>query len=249
MKFIRSLLLLFLLKVVLHAPPAFAATEWLTDLAKAQAKSQSGGKFVLIHLSGSYWCGWCMKLRKDVFVKPEFESYAKSNLVLVRIDFPRRTKQSTELAMNNRMLAQQFQVQGYPTLVLLDSIGSRLGTVSYGHGGAKQFISDVEKVIRPRPDLVPKVPASRSLDTRRAGNSSVRSPVATAELTLRRITGSKQRRQALINDRTLSVGETATVKVRTGRVKVRCLEIREKSAVVSVDGERGQRELTLGAGT
>jgi thiol-disulfide isomerase/thioredoxin len=200
---------------------------------------------VFIHFSGSDWCGWCIKLRKEVFSKPEFESYAKSNLVLVRIDFPRRTNQPPAIQKSNQKLAEQFQVQGYPTMVLLDSKGEKLGAVSYGHGGARQFVADVDKIARPPPEISPRLPAKRAAETRRVGKESGRVESPEAGLTLRRITGSKHRRQVVINDRTFSVGQTATVKVATGKVKVRCLEIREKSVVVSVDGETERRELTL----
>src|SRR5882762_3146601 len=74
-----------------------AAAAWLADLPKAQAQAKAQGKFVLIHFSGSDWCGWCLKLHKEVFLKPEFEAYAKSNLVLVEIDFPKRKPQAPVL--------------------------------------------------------------------------------------------------------------------------------------------------------
>jgi protein disulfide-isomerase len=248
MKFIRLPFVPLLLACALLQTNARAAVEWLTELPRAQAQARTEGKTVFIHFSGSDWCGWCIKLRKEVFLKPEFESYAKSNLVLVRIDFPRRTNQPPAIQRSNQKLAEQFQVQGYPTLVLLDSQGTNLGTVSYGHGGAKQFLADVDKIIRPPLELAPRLPAKRAAETRRASKDAGKPESPGAELTLRRITGSKHRRQVVINDRTFTVGQTATVKVATGRVKVRCVEIREKSVVVSVDGEAERRELTLGPG-
>lgn len=246
MKFIRLFsFLLLLAALALASFPAVAAVDWLTDLPKAQAQARAEGKHVFIHFSGSDWCGWCIKLRKEVFTKPDFEAYSKSNLVLVRIDFPRRTNQPPAIQKSNQKLAEQFQVQGYPTLLLLDAQGARLGTVNYGHGGAKQFVADVEKVLRPAQELAPRLPARRLAEPRRTAPANVKATTPTVELKLQRITGSKQRRKVVINDRTLVTGETATIKVPTGRVKVRCLEIREKSVVVSVDGEPERRELTL----
>lgn len=67
---------------------------WLTDAAKAQAQAKAEKKLVLLDFTGSDWCGWCIKLNKEVFSKPEFAEYAKKNLVLVEVDFPRRKKLS-----------------------------------------------------------------------------------------------------------------------------------------------------------
>ena len=141
---------------------AHGAGAWFEDLPKAQTQAKAEGKSVLIHFSGSDWCGWCMKLRKEVFFKPEFEAYARSNLVLVGIDFPKRKPQPAAVQKANQKLAEQFQVQGYPTLILLDSQGAQLGRVSYGQGGVRTFLADVEKLIRPPPEAQPaKTPAKR----------------------------------------------------------------------------------------
>src|SRR5262245_29058985 len=81
---------LFLLPALRPIPVSAQATAreplpWYTDLSQAQAQARIEGKRVLIHFTGSDWCGWCMKLHKDVFQKAEFASYAKSNLVLVSV--------------------------------------------------------------------------------------------------------------------------------------------------------------------
>ena len=63
--------------------------QWLTDVPKAQAQAKSEKKLVMLDFTGSDWCGWCIKLHNEVFSKPEFSEYAKKNLVLVEVDFPR----------------------------------------------------------------------------------------------------------------------------------------------------------------
>jgi len=61
---------------------------------------------------------------------------------------------------------------------------------------------------------------------------------------LKGISGSKQRRLALINNATFVVGETAKVKVQDQLVEVCCKEIREDSVLVTADGK--PLELKLG---
>ena len=77
------------LAVVSMSAGVFAADGWETDFAKASAKAKAEGKHILIDFSGSDWCGWCIKLDKEVFSKKAFKSYAKENLILVLADFPR----------------------------------------------------------------------------------------------------------------------------------------------------------------
>ncbi len=250
MTFCKRFSLLGFIGYAVMAGSAQAAAAWLDDLPRAQAQAKAEGKFVLIHFSGSDWCGWCMKLRKEVFLKPEFESYARSNLVLVGIDFPKRKAQPAALQTANQQLAEQFKVQGFPTLLLLDAQGNSVGRLSYGQGGPKAFLTEVEKIIHPQPEIPPaKLLAKKSLESKHAGRASDLGDSAKNDLTLTRISGPKQRRQALINNQTFSAGETARVKVAAGHVKVHCLEIRDKSVIVTVNGQKEKQELRLAEGT
>jgi thioredoxin-related protein len=249
MKFTKLYLVLTVLLLVLAPNDALSAATWLNDFSKAQAQAKAEGKFVLVNFTGSDWCGWCIKLRKDVFLRPEFESYAKSNLVLVEVDFPKRKPLPPAVQQQNQKLAEQFQVQGYPTLILLDGQGTRLGRISYNTGGPKPFISEVEKLIRPQPEMLPtRAPARKADELRRPGKVSATAETNRAELELRSITGPKQRRRAVINNRAFSAGETMVMKLPTGAVKVHCVEIRERSVIVTVNGGREKRELRLAGG-
>ncbi len=88
---------------------------WYTDLMKATEISTSSGKPIFALFTGSDWCGWCRKLQNDVFKKPEFIAWAKKNVVLLELDFPRIIKQTPELKKQNNDLLQHFKVQGFPT--------------------------------------------------------------------------------------------------------------------------------------
>ena len=65
------------------------------------------------------------------------------------------------------------------------------------------------------------------------------------QVLLKGISGTGTRRFALINNHTFEVGEQAEVKTNEGKIKIRCLEIRDRSVVVSVAGELQRRELAL----
>jgi thioredoxin-related protein len=89
---------------------------WYTDIIKASEISKASHKPLFAFFTGSDWCVWCKKLQNDVFSKPEFIQWAKKNVVLVELDFPRRKTLSPELTQQNASLQQTFRVQGYPTV-------------------------------------------------------------------------------------------------------------------------------------
>ena len=125
-----------------------AESNWLTDYKKAQQEAKANNKLLLLDFTGSDWCGWCIKLNKEVFSKPEFRDYANKNLVLMEIDFPRGKSQSSDIKKQNEELAQQYQIEGFPTIVVLDGDGKKVGLLGYMPGGPTAFIAELEKLHR-----------------------------------------------------------------------------------------------------
>lgn len=93
---------------------------WYTDVTKVYELSKKTKKPVFAFFTGSDWCGWCHKLEANVFAKPGFQEWAKSNVILLELDFPRNKKLPDELVQQNSGLQQFFQVQGYPTIWIFD---------------------------------------------------------------------------------------------------------------------------------
>ena len=120
--------------------------DWMTDLPKAQAKAKEEKRMVLLDFTGSDWCSWCIKLHNEVFSKPEFAEYARKNLVLVEVDFPRKKKLSAEQKKANDALQQKYRIDGYPTIIVLNGEGKKIGELSYMPGGPKAFLAELEKV-------------------------------------------------------------------------------------------------------
>lgn len=123
-----------------------AELQWLTDLPKAQEKAKAEKKLVLMDFTGSDWCPWCVKLHKEVFSQTEFVEYAQKNLVPVEIDFPRKKEQSADLKAANQKLQQQYKIEGYPTVIVLDANGKKVGELGYMQGGPKAFIAELDKI-------------------------------------------------------------------------------------------------------
>ena len=121
-----------------------AELDWTTDASAALAKAKAENKVVLLDFTGSDWCGWCIKFKKEAIDTPEFQDYAAKNLVLVEVDFPRRKQQSTELKTANKALARKYNITGYPTFVVLNKDGKEIGRQDgYESGGAQAFIDKI----------------------------------------------------------------------------------------------------------
>jgi len=127
---------------------AHAAGElnWMTDMAAAQKKAKDEKKLVLMDFTGSDWCGWCIKLNKEVFSTKEFADYAKDNLVMVEVDFPRKKQLSDTQKKANDALQAKYGAEGFPTIVVLNSEGKQVWKqVGYMQGGPKAWIAKLDE--------------------------------------------------------------------------------------------------------
>ncbi len=123
-----------------------AKIEWLTDFDTAKAQARAQNKTLLINFTGSDWCPPCILLERQVFSQPEFREYATQHLVLLEVDFPRMKELSDEQKAANEKLAERYEIDGFPTVVVLDSNGKTLGRLGYRPGGPKAFLAVLEKL-------------------------------------------------------------------------------------------------------
>ena len=131
-------ILLFLLSfLMLHAQ------EWQTNLEEAQNLAKDQNRNILLVFQGSDWCAPCIKLDREVWSTPVFQSYAKDHYILVQADFPRKKKNklSEEQQKYNNTLAEKYNQQGiFPLVVLLDPSGKVLGTTGYEKKSPEAYI-------------------------------------------------------------------------------------------------------------
>jgi len=71
-------------------------------------------------------------------------------------------------------------------------------------------------------------------------------PAAPPKMTLMGISGPREKHLAIINGRTFGKGEEQDVPSANGRVHIRCLEIKEESVIIEVNGERQELRLRQG---
>ena len=123
-----------------------AEVKWSTDVPAAVTKAKAEKKLVMLDFTGSDWCGWCIKLNKEIFSQPEFVEYAQKNLVAVELDFPQKKAQTAELKKANKELQKKYEIKGFPTIVVLNGEGKEIGRLGYMKGGPKAFIEELDKL-------------------------------------------------------------------------------------------------------
>ena len=127
---------------------------WHTDVNKATDLSNKTKKPMLLFFTGSDWCGWCIRLQKEVLKTPEFAAWAKDNVILVELDFPRRSPMTPELQKQNMEMQQAFRVQGYPTVWITNATRKdgklafdQLGSTGYVAGGPAKWLEGANKIL------------------------------------------------------------------------------------------------------
>ncbi|HRN98849.1 MAG TPA: thioredoxin family protein [Flavobacterium sp.] len=147
------------LALVLFMIGSFTATAqdqvWYDNLDKAMEVSNKTKKPMMLFFTGSDWCGWCIRLQKEVFKTPEFTSWAKDNVVLVELDFPRRKQLAPEIRTQNMQLQQTFGVQGYPTVWFAKGTKKdgkvnfeQLGRTGYVAGGPSAWLAGANQMLK-----------------------------------------------------------------------------------------------------
>ena len=129
--------------------------KWETDMNTAIKISNKTKKPMLLFFTGSDWCGWCIRLQKEVFKTPEFAKWATTNVVLVELDFPRGKQQSDNIKNQNNALQQTFGIQGYPTVwfatakvINAKSSFTGLGNTGYVAGGPAAWLAIANEFLK-----------------------------------------------------------------------------------------------------
>jgi thiol-disulfide isomerase/thioredoxin len=124
-----------------------AADAWLTDLDEGIKVAKAEKKAILVDFTGSDWCGWCIRLKKEVFDQKEFAAATK-DFVLVELDYPQKKKQPAEEKAKNKVWAEKFAIERFPTIMLLDANGEPFAQTSYQAGGPSKYLAHLAELMK-----------------------------------------------------------------------------------------------------
>ena len=119
---------------------------WLEDFRMAQAIAAQLNRDILMAFTAMDSSEWSQRMDKEIFQQDQFKDYARRNLVLLRLDFPRSGSQSDKIAEQNRLLAEAHGVRGYPTVVFINPRGQKFGEAKYMKGGPQAFIQALDQL-------------------------------------------------------------------------------------------------------
>lgn len=161
----KSLIITALIAGLLLTTNAWAEGDhgaWETDFDKALEIAAKEKKKLLVDFSGSDWCGWCIKLDKEVFALDSFLEKVQQDYVLVLLDFPRnKTVPNKE---RNQELMNQYGVKGFPTVLLMDPQGNPFARTGYMEGGPSVYLKHMEDLETTSLDLRKKLDEAGSAD-------------------------------------------------------------------------------------
>lgn len=133
------------------APPAEHATDaWVADYDAALARAKTEGKAVLVDFTGSDWCGPCIQLHERVFAQESFQAAVADAFVLCALDYPQGSE-AKALVPNperNDAVAKQWQIQSFPTILILASDETLLGRTAFREDGPAEYAEHVLEILR-----------------------------------------------------------------------------------------------------
>jgi thioredoxin-related protein len=154
----------FLFLTFVFAPLAWVQADWTTDYQAALVQAKAQKKLLLLDFTGSDWCGYCQLLDKEVFTQPAFKDFADKNYIAVTVDFPHQTQLPDDVKKQNDALNDQFKIDGFPTLIVLDADGKELGRqVGYDPGSGPTAVIAKLKSFQPKAASFLKAACSSSL--------------------------------------------------------------------------------------
>lgn len=131
---------------LLAASAAAGEAPWTENAAEAMAAAAKEHKDLLVDFTGSDWCGWCIKLDKEVFGQAPFAAEAPKSFVLLKLDYPRKKELSEAIKKQNDEWQAKYHISGFPTIMLMDAAGKPYAKTGYRPGGPEKYLEHLAEL-------------------------------------------------------------------------------------------------------
>lgn len=130
------------------AEVATSKVQWMSNYQQGMQQAQQSGKPLLVLFTGSDWCSWCKKLEQEILSRPEFEQSLANRFVFVKLDFPLYKTGDPAETERNKTIQKQFDVQGFPTIVIVSANGQKIGSAGYQPMSPKAYADHLLQIAR-----------------------------------------------------------------------------------------------------
>ena len=125
-----------------YAPATQSQINWQPDYNTAVSLARSSSKPIIILFTGTHWCPACMKLERDVLTKPQFAEAVGDKFIFLKAEFPNYTAESIR-ASPFKFLLDRYQVDSFPTIIVINPDGQTLFNVNYQPGGIEAYVNEL----------------------------------------------------------------------------------------------------------
>lgn len=122
---------------------------WSDDFASAQAHAKKSGKNLVVAFSGSDWCGWCIRLEKEVLSRKSFTTALRSEFIPVYIDLPQdKSRLSSAAQKQNDGVVAHYRIERFPAVLIIDAEGDVVAQTGYADGGPQKYLELLRKLCK-----------------------------------------------------------------------------------------------------
>lgn len=125
----------------------YARGHWFTDFSEALEEAENTDKRVLALFTGTDWCPPCQKFEAEVAHDEQFATIFSPYFVFYKCDWLRNSPQPAAVAAEVKRMRDEYDIESFPTLKILDSQGEELDEVDWTGTRAETFKGVMMKAI------------------------------------------------------------------------------------------------------
>jgi protein disulfide-isomerase len=118
-----------------------------TNFARSAELAKSTNRPLLLAFIGTDWSISSLKLDREIFDQPAFADNSSYNFVICKLYFYQTQERLAETIRQNEELATKYNIEEFPTVVVLSPDGREMGRLGYIPGGLKAFAAAVNAII------------------------------------------------------------------------------------------------------